>query len=54
MDALALLPPSGLLVPAPIAHTGSNQQDPRRQGISLPQPTRVIWDAAKKGRRDSQ
>ena len=54
MDALALLPPSGLLVPAPIAHTGSNQQDPRRQGISLPQPTRVIWDAAKKGRRDNQ
>lgn len=41
MGALALLPSSGLLVPAPITHTGSNQQDPRRQEISLPQPTGV-------------
>ena len=54
MDALALLPPSGLLVPTPITHTGSNQQHPRRQGMSLQQPGGVSWDTAKQGRRDSQ
>ena len=51
MDAPALLPPSGLLVPPT---TGSNQQGPRWQGASLLQSPGVSTGATKQGGRESK